>query len=176
MLLMIRASMKQATKQHQCRRNKDDAHDECQHWEHHRVQGTPQHRREPAEKRVKWTRKITYHDREENGRNLDDAIAVRGTCPNVRLRGLWPRRNSKKQSVLGSSPTKQARKTETRTGREGPEQQAKSKTTTRAAGRSKSETEDMDQDPDGKPRERHGDVSLLGCWFSGLRPLFGVGG
>ena len=122
-------------------------------------------------RRLKWTRKITYHDREENGRNPDVAIAVRCTCPNVRLRGLWPRRNSKKRSVLGSSPTKQARKTETRTGpgttethqeraqkapREGPERQAKSKTRTREAGRSKAETEHKDQDPDGKPREHHG--------------------
>ena len=102
--------------------------------------------------------------------------AVRDTCQNVRLRGLWPRRNSKKRSVGTRVAAHRNRPGTPRPApgpeapREGPQRQAKGKARTSAASQSKEETKHKDQDPDGKPRGAPRDVSLLVCRFLGRRP------
>ena len=91
--------------------------------------------------------------------------AVRGTCPNARLRG---------RSVLGSPPGTPGPEpgpgTDREAPREGPQRQIKGKARTSAAGQSKEEMVHKDQDPDVKPRGAPRDVSLSGCQFLGRRP------
>ena len=83
--------------------------------------------------------------------------AVRDTCQNVRLRGLWPRRNSKKRSVgtrvaahrnrPGTPRPAPGPGTDKEAPREGPQRQAKDKARTSAASQSKEETKHKEPRP-----------------------------